>query len=69
MDYAKIDQDKILSYLESNGGSASVDKIIMESGAESLRVYPLIYRLKAANILRITEYNTMGAPITVNLFS
>lgn len=65
VNYAEIDINKILGYINTHGGASSVRDIIDNSGAEPLRVYPLIYRLSSNGQLRITEYSTLGAPMAV----
>lgn len=67
MDYAKIDQEKLVAFLSKEKSPVDVDKILNCAEVEPLRIYPLIYRLKAAGILEITEYDELGAPLYIKL--
>ena len=66
MDYKLQDRDKILSYLQAYPIS-TVDAIIQESGAERLRVYPILFELNQEKIIRILEESEWGAPVKVEL--
>ena len=52
--YKQQDFNKILSYLKENSIS-SVDAIIQESGAEPLRVYPILFELIQEKVIRVVE--------------
>ena len=67
MNYKQLDRDKILSYLQTHIVCA-VDSIIKESGAERLRVYPILFELRQENIIQILEESDWGAPVKVALF-
>lgn len=64
--YKQQDRDKILSYLKTRPIS-TVDTIIQESGAERLRVYPILFELCQKKTIRIVEESEWGAPIKVIL--
>ena len=49
------------------GGDVAVDDIIAFSGAEKLRVYPLIFKMKLDGVITITETNMWGAPTKIRL--
>ena len=66
MNYKQQDRDKILSYLQIHSVS-TVDSIIKESGAERLRVYPILFELRQENIIQILEESDWGAPVKVAL--
>lgn len=68
MDYKQQDRDKILSYLQAYPIS-TVDAIIQESGAERLRVYPILFELNQEKKIRILEESEWGAPVKVELKS
>ena len=68
MDYKQQDRDKILSYLQAYPIS-TVDAIIQESGANRLRVYPILFELSQEKIVRILEESEWGAPVKVELKS
>ena len=64
--YKQQDLNKILSYLKENSIS-SVDAIIQESGAEPLRVYPILFELIQEKVIRVVEEMGWGAPMKVEL--
>ena len=64
--YKQQDFNKILSYLKENSIS-SVDAIIQESGAEPLRVYPILFELLQEKVIRVVEETGWGAPVRVEL--
>ena len=66
MDYKQQDRDKILSYLQAYPIS-TVDAIIQESGAERLRVYPILFELNLEKRIRVVEESEWGAPVKVEL--
>lgn len=66
MDYKQQDRDKILSYLQAYPIS-TVDAIIQESGAERLRIYPILFELSQERVIRVWEVSEWGAPLKVEL--
>lgn len=68
MNYKQQDRDKILSYLETHPIS-TIDAIIQESGAERLRVYPILFELCQEKRIRILEESEWGAPLKVELLN
>lgn len=66
MDYKQLDLNRILLYLQSHPIS-TVETIVQESGAEPLRVYPLLFELAQEKKIRIVEETTWGAPLKVEL--
>ena len=66
MNYKQLDRDKILSYLQTHPIS-TVDAIMKDSGAERLRVYPILFELRQEGIIRIIEESGWGAPVKVEL--
>ena len=66
MNYKQLDRDKILSFLQTHPIS-TVDAIMKDSGAERLRVYPILFGLKQEGIIRIIEESGWGAPVKVEL--
>lgn len=67
MNYEELDMYRIIDYVISVGGDASVDDIITFSGAEKLRVYPLIFKMKLDGVITVTETNMWGAPTRIRL--
>ena len=66
MNYKQLDRERILSYLKANPIS-TVDAIIEHSGAEKLRIYPILFELNQENIIRAVEETEWGAPVKVVL--
>ena len=64
-DYAEIDRQKILAYLEQQGGETAVKDVLSHSGADTFRVYSLIQRMKFDGDIVITEENSLGTPTRV----
>lgn len=67
VDYAAVDRERILCYIRQCGGSCRVDDIIAHSGAERLRVYPLLAQLSLEGVVMATEESFWGAPVVVNV--
>ena len=64
--YKQLDRNRVLHYLKEHGVS-SVDAIVEQSGAEPLRIYPLLFELAQEKLIRIAEENAWGAPLKVVL--
>lgn len=64
--YKKRDTLAILAYLRGKE-KVEVKSIMERSGAESLRVYPILMELSLSRRLRIDEENDFGAPVVVTL--
>ena len=64
--YKQLDLNHILSFLQEHPIS-TVDAIMQESGAEALRVYPLLFELAQEKKIRIVEETAWGAPLKVEL--
>ena len=67
MDYKQQDTHLILHYLETAGGTVPVQGIIAHSGAERLRVYPILFELEQEGRVEVTEREELGAPKVVRL--
>lgn len=67
MDYKKSDRKSILEYIENQGGQCSVQDIINNSGAEKLRVYPIIFEEVQSMRLSVLEVAGFGSPKIVKL--
>lgn len=65
--YKVIDRKKIMDYLAANGGEVDVKKIIDESGAEKMRVFPILFEERIAGNIEVTELEDMGSPKRVRL--
>lgn len=66
INYKELDRQAILNYLAGKG-EVFVGKVLDESGANRLRVYVLIFELRDAGKVEITESNEWGSPLTVKL--
>ena len=64
--FKQLDRDRVLLYLKEHGVS-TVEAIVERSGAEPLRIYPLLFELAQEKIIRIVEENAWGAPLKVVL--
>ena len=65
--YKSQDRERILSFISSQGGSALVEAIRKQSGAEPLRVYPLLFELRQEGLLAYEEEEEYGSPKRVRL--
>lgn len=64
--YKKQDREQILAYLKAHPIS-SVEAIMEESGAEPVRVYPILFELNQEKKIRVLEETGWGAPRRVEL--
>ena len=65
--YKQQDRERILSFISSQGGSALVEAIMERSGAEPLRVYPLLFELRQEGLLAYEEEEEYGSPKRIRL--
>ena len=68
MNYKQQDRERILSYLKIHPIS-TVDAIIQESGAERLRIYPILFELSQEKRIRVVEESEWGAPVMVEMIA
>ena len=66
-DYKEQDSKKIIDYLASRGCEVSVDTLIAESGADKMRVYPILFEETQARHIQVIELSKLGAPEKVAL--
>lgn len=66
INYKERDRQAILKYLAGKG-EVEVAKVLAESGANTLRVYVLIFELRDEGKLEITRSNEWGSPMAVKL--
>lgn len=65
-DNKSLDIRRIKAYIEGRGGSeVSVEDIMEHSGAERLRVYPILFEMEQASWLEVTAESELGAPVSV----
>ena len=67
LNYKAQDRELILSFIASQGGVASVIDILEKSGAEKLRVYPILMEEKLAGRLTDVEEEEYGSPKVVKI--
>ena len=65
--YKQQDRERILSFISSQGGNALVEEVMERSGAEPLRVYPLLFELSQEGLLAYEEEEEYGSPKRVRL--
>jgi len=65
-DYKKKDKEAIVCFMTGKD-AVEVADIIANSGANNLRVYPILAELRITGQLEIVETETMGAPKIVRL--
>lgn len=65
--FKELDRKKIMDYVASREGEVAVEQILSESGAEKVRVYPIIFEEVQAGHLEVTESEPMGAPRLVRI--
>jgi DNA-binding IclR family transcriptional regulator len=65
IDYKEIDRNLILKYIKSFGGIIKVDDIIERSGANRLRVYPLLNELEKQGLIMESKHDMFGAPTEI----
>ena len=65
--YKQQDRERILSFISNQGGSALVEEVMEQSGAEPLRVYPLLFELRQEGLLAYEEEEEYGSPKRVRL--
>lgn len=65
--YKFLDIQHIKDFIEAknNGTEVSVEDIIQHSGAERLRVYPVLFELEQSGWLEVTRREPLGAPLAV----
>ena len=67
--YKQQDRERILSFISNQGGSALVEAIMERSGAEPMRVYPLLFELRQEGLLAYEEEEEYGSPKRVRLMA
>lgn len=66
INYKEQDRKAILDYLAGKG-EVEVAKVMEESGANRLRVYPILFELTQEGLIRITHDTELGAPERVEM--
>ncbi len=65
--YHKKDTEAILAYLRSKEGVVEVSDIIDSSGANKLRVHPILFELTAQGIVEVVRESEFGSAESVRL--
>ena len=65
--YKIFDTQAIVAYLEQAGGVVAVADIIEHSGANRLRVYPILMELYLEERLEVVEQTDLGGFVNVRL--
>ena len=66
--YKLLDTRLILSYLSAAyPNPVEVETIVCNSGAERLRVYPILFELEQEGRIEVVERELLGAPRAVRL--
>ena len=65
--YKKLDRKAILDFVGSQKGVVEVSKVISDSGANRLRVYPILFELKMEGKLEVIQATDLGTPLSVKL--
>ena len=66
--YKLLDTRRILSYLSAAyPDPVEVEAIVCNSGAERLRVYPILFELEQEGRVEVVERELLGAPRVVRL--
>lgn len=60
------DRELILDYLKNNG-EVSVQNVIDNSGADRLRVYPILYEEILKGIVIVLKEESLGVPSVISL--
>lgn len=60
-----MDMEKIAAYIGKFSGAVFVRDIKQHSGADPLRVYPILFELEQRGIIETVETSAFGAPLKV----
>ena len=66
INYKEYDRKLILEYLKGKA-EVHVDDIIANSGAEKLRVYPILFEEVMDGFIVVVKENKYGSPVIVSL--
>ena len=65
-DFKEMDRRKIEDFLAGKNAVA-IDDIIAQSGASRLRIYPVLFEMQQAGILKVLQNSDLGTPQMVAL--
>lgn len=63
--YKLLDTQRIADYISSFADKVRVEDILLNSGADKLRVYPALFELEQSGFLEVVEREELGAPSVV----
>lgn len=63
--YKLLDTQRITDYISSFADKVRVEDILLNSGADKLRVYPALFELEQSDFLEVVEREELGAPAVV----
>lgn len=67
MDNKEIDRKKIMDFIATHGSEVSVEEIIAQSGADKLRVYPILFEEELVDRIEVLERARLGGAEKVRL--
>lgn len=65
--YKLLDTQRIIDYISSFADKVRVEDILLNSGADKLRVYPALFELEQSGFLEVVEREELGAPAVVRV--
>ena len=67
VNYKELDRKRLIAYLADNEGVVDVKDLLENSGADQLRVFPLLFELSREGVIEVLEEDKLGAPEKVRL--
>ena len=67
INYKELDRKSLIKYLEDNRGIVKVQDLMDNSGANQLRVFPLLFELTREGVIEVLEEDNLGAPEKIRL--
>ena len=62
INYKERDVRSIITLLRDRSCSMSIKEIIANSGADRLRVYPILFELELSNQIKVVSRSKLGIP-------
>lgn len=69
IDYKSIDAQKIIDYIKTSAKDVSVKDLLLNSGADELRIYPILFELEQAGCIEVVKRKLLGAPLIIRFRS
>ena len=67
INYKELDRKSLIKYLEDNREIVKVQDLMDNSGANPLRVFPLLFELTREGVIEVLEEDNLGAPEKIRL--